>query len=190
MATSVTQTFDGGYIVTGRTGPDLNVQDAFLLKTNANGDSVWAKIFGGGGLDAGRSIVQTDDGGYAFAGETNSTGAGNFDMWLVKGDEYGNITSLGNMITSVIPASFALFQNYPNPFNPSTTITYDLPAASRVGLKLFNILGQEVRTLVEEVQPPGHYSVILDARNLASGVYFYRLDAASFVATKKLLFLK
>lgn len=190
IAPALTQTFDGGYIVAGVTGPNPNVQDAFLLKTNANGDSVWAKIFGGGGEDVARSVVQSEDGGYAFAGWTNSSGAGNFDMWLVKGDGNGNITNVGNMITSGIPTSFILFQNFPNPFNPSTTITYDLPAITRVGLRLYNILGQEVRTLVDEVQSPGHHSVLLDARNLASGVYFYRLDATSFVATKKLLLLK
>ncbi len=190
MATSVTQTFDGGYVVTGATGPNVNVQDAFLLKTNASGDSAWATIIGGGGLDLGRSVVQTDDGGYAFTGETNSFGAGNFDMWLVKSDENGTITGVGKTIAPGSPESFALFQNYPNPFNPSTTINYDLPATTRVGLRLYNILGQEVRTMVDEVQSPGHHSVRLDARNLASGVYFYRLDAASFVAVKKLLLLK
>jgi S-formylglutathione hydrolase FrmB len=91
---------------------------------------------------------------------------------------------------SSIPKAFALNQNYPNPFNPSTTIKYDLPIDTRVTLKLYNILGQEVATLVSEDQKAGYRSVDWNASNFASGVYFYRLEAGSFVSVKKLLLLK
>ncbi len=89
-----------------------------------------------------------------------------------------------------IPAAFALAQNYPNPFNPSTIIHFDIPMTSSVTLKLYNVLGQEVRTLVDEVKTPGRYDVRLDAAGLASGAYFYRIHAGSFVAVKKLLLLR
>jgi hypothetical protein len=89
-----------------------------------------------------------------------------------------------------IPAAFSLHQNYPNPFNPSTTIKYDLPKDSRVSLKLFNILGQEVETIINEDQMAGYKSVEWNASNVTSGVYFYRIHAGDFVASKKLLFLK
>jgi hypothetical protein len=89
-----------------------------------------------------------------------------------------------------LPKEFALRQNYPNPFNPSTTIKYALPTDSRVSLKLFNILGQEVLTLVNEEQKAGYKSVEWNALNFASGVYFYRLQAGDFVSSKKLLLLK
>lgn len=88
------------------------------------------------------------------------------------------------------PKNFVLYQNYPNPFNPSTVIRYSLPVNGLVALKMYNLLGQEVATLVNEVKQPGEYIVTWDARGLASGMYFYRLRAGSFVETKKMLLLK
>ena len=89
-----------------------------------------------------------------------------------------------------IPVAYGLEQNYPNPFNPSTTIRYELPKASHVTLKIFNAIGQEVSTLVDEVQEAGHRSVQWNAGSVASGVYFYRLQAGNFVSMKKLLLLR
>jgi hypothetical protein len=89
-----------------------------------------------------------------------------------------------------MPASFALEQNYPNPFNPTTVIQYSLPRATAVTLRVYNLLGQEVRTLVNGNQPAGQHSVEFDATSLASGVYLYKLEAGTFVATRKLLLLR
>ena len=89
-----------------------------------------------------------------------------------------------------VPASFSLGQNYPNPFNPTTTIRYGLPQGSHVTLTLFNTLGQQVAALVNENQNAGSYEVKFDGTNLGSGVYFYRLQAGSFVETKRLLLLR
>jgi hypothetical protein len=89
-----------------------------------------------------------------------------------------------------IPTSFALHQNYPNPFNPSTTVLYDLPLMSRVSIKLYNILGQEVATLVDEVQEAGYHRLVFDASALASGAYFYRIVADRFVNVKRMMILK
>jgi uncharacterized delta-60 repeat protein len=89
-----------------------------------------------------------------------------------------------------IPKEFALFQNYPNPFNPTTGIGYQLSANSYVTLKVYDVLGREVRTLVSERQTAGSHSVTLYAANLPSGVYFYRLEAGRYHDTKKLLLLK
>jgi Ice-binding-like/Secretion system C-terminal sorting domain len=92
------------------------------------------------------------------------------------------------------PEVFALSQNYPNPFNPSTTIRYSLEKSGMVSLKVYNILGQEVATLVNDRQDAGSYSVPFNTMqgkaNLASGVYFYRLDAGSFVSIKKMILMK
>jgi hypothetical protein len=97
-----------------------------------------------------------------------------------------------------IPDHFALQQNYPNPFNPSTTIEYQIPEDAMVNIPVYNILGQEVRSLVEGFQTAGFYSVVFDAATLPSGVYFYRLNASSvsggntdqFQETKKLVLIK
>ncbi len=89
-----------------------------------------------------------------------------------------------------LPKAFALEQNYPNPFNPSTVIRYQLPVNSHVTLKLYDVLGREVKTLIDASEDAGFNSVELDARNLASGIYYYRIVAGSFSDTRKLLLAK
>ena len=85
---------------------------------------------------------------------------------------------------------FNLEQNYPNPFNPSTTISYQLPATRYVNLKVFDILGNEIATLINEEKPAGSYEVKFDASKLSSGIYFYTLYAGDFIETRKMLLLK
>lgn len=94
-----------------------------------------------------------------------------------------------------LPTEYALEQNYPNPFNPSTTINFALPKAGNVQIAVFNVLGQEVNTLVSEGLPAGNHSVVWDGRNstgstISSGIYFYRISAGEFSQTKKMLMLK
>lgn len=94
-----------------------------------------------------------------------------------------------------VPTSYALYQNYPNPFNPSTEIRFDLPEAIRVELKIFNILGQEVATLVDDVRSAGAYQILWDGKNagglsVASGVYVYQIKAGNFQDAKKMVLLR
>jgi hypothetical protein len=89
-----------------------------------------------------------------------------------------------------VPLVYQLNQNYPNPFNPTTQITFTLPIASTVSLKVYNILGQVVATLAQGTQPKGNYTVLFEGKNLASGVYFYRLEAGSFIQVRKMVLLK
>jgi GH35 family endo-1,4-beta-xylanase len=88
------------------------------------------------------------------------------------------------------PSSYELKQNFPNPFNPTTNIQYNIPKTSTVTLKVYDILGRLVQTLVNSEQKPGNYSVTFNAQNFSSGVYFYQLQAGSFTETKKLLLVK
>jgi hypothetical protein len=92
------------------------------------------------------------------------------------------------------PQEFALLQNYPNPFNPSTRIQYSLEKAGMVSLKIYNVLGLEVATLVNAYQEANSYTVQFNSNegglDLSSGVYFYRLEAGSFVSTKRLILMK
>jgi hypothetical protein len=92
--------------------------------------------------------------------------------------------------TPTFPSSFALHQNYPNPFNPTTEIRYDVPVATHVRLAVFDVIGREVATLVDEVEQPGYRSVQFASGRFASGVYFYRLTAGTFVATRKMIVMK
>ena len=88
------------------------------------------------------------------------------------------------------PSHYELEQNYPNPFNPTTTLKYAIPKESRVQLDVFNLLGEVVATLEDQVRQPGYYEATFDGRNVASGVYLYRIRAGDFVMTKKLVLLK
>jgi parallel beta-helix repeat protein len=86
--------------------------------------------------------------------------------------------------------SFQLFQNYPNPFNPTTKIKYHLASPGFVSLKLFNVLGNEVETLIDDYKPAGTYEAVFNAKESPSGIYFYKITAGGFVKTKKMLLIK
>jgi hypothetical protein len=101
----------------------------------------------------------------------------------------GTITSVGEQ-KSNMPARYELSQNYPNPFNPITNISYQVPSAGHINLKVYDILGREAAILVDEIKPAGTYSVRWEASHFSSGMYFYRLQAGHFVDTKKLLLIK
>ena len=89
-----------------------------------------------------------------------------------------------------IAETFELCQNYPNPFNPTTTIQYKLPEASFVTLKVYNVIGEEIKTLVSEYQSPGQHNVMFDASELSNGVYFYRIKSGQYTDMKKMILTK
>ena len=122
---------------------------------------------------------------------------------LGSGTFCGNPTEVESETDIALPTEFSLSQNYPNPFNPSTKIKYTIPnvtlgsssrAESReegfVTLRVYDVLGNEVTTLVNEEKPAGSYEVEFNASNLSSGIYFYKLSAGSFTETKKMTVLK
>jgi hypothetical protein len=93
-------------------------------------------------------------------------------------------------IQGALPSDFTLEQNYPNPFNPATNIRFSLPEANQVTLKVYNTLGQEVATLVNEFMNAGAFEVSFDAQNLPTGTYFYSITAGDFKSVKKMLLIK
>jgi hypothetical protein len=108
----------------------------------------------------------------------------------LSGDAVLEIVTSVESNNSEIPSSFELEQNYPNPFNPSTTISYSAPELSFGTLKVYDVLGNEIATLVNEEIPVGSYDVGFNAINLPSGVYFYKIQAGDFVETKKMILMK
>ena len=181
----IEQTTDNGFIfITWSIGSSGN---SSLIKINTLGDVVWTRMY----TDiTARSVLQTSDGGYAIGGYTFPFGFGNAEVYLVKTDGNGIVSSVKDDGNNSIPAEYALHQNYPNPFNPSTSISYSIPKQAHVRLQIFNPLGQLIATLVDQDKPPGTYTVIWDAGTRSSGLYFYRIAAGEFVQTRKALFLK
>ena len=95
-----------------------------------------------------------------------------------------------NVTINPIPAIFSLGQNYPNPFNPTTTISYQIPTNGYVAIKVFDVIGREITTLVNEYKPAGSYTIQFDAFHLSSGTYFYTFQSGEYEAVKKLLVIK
>jgi hypothetical protein len=110
-------------------------------------------------------------------------------MWLIRTNSDGVVTHVDDEKLTP-PESPVLHQNYPNPFNPTTTIEYTLPRASSVTLKVYNLLGREVRTLAHGQQAAGSHSVVFEAGELTSTIYFYKLQTDSFSEIRKMLLVR
>lgn len=126
---------------------------------------------------------------YSFA-DNNLANVSNCKYRLKQIDSDGKFKYSNVIEVNIQPTSFELSQNYPNPFNPSTKISWQSPISSHQTLKIYDVLGNEVATLLNEVKPAGIYEVEMNAANLSSGVYYYKLQAGSFVETKKMLLLR
>ncbi len=183
---SIKQLPDGGFIVAGMSSHGAGSYDVYVVRTNAAGDSLWARTIGGGGDDRGYGVIALPGGGYAVSGWAWSYGLGQGDVYLVKLTE--SIT--GNVEINSVPKSSALYQNYPNPFNPSTKIRFSLAAGTNVRLTVHDMGGKEVEVLVNENLKAGVYTADWHPVNLSSGIYFYTLKTSDFAETKKMIFIK
>ena len=108
--------------------------------------------------------------------------------WTVPLTDSSTITIVQDEIFE--PEEFLLFQNYPNPFNPSTTLSFQLPEAGYVTLKVYDMLGNELETLVNAVRPAGVHEVTFNSGNLSSGLYLYKMNSGNFEKTRKMLLVK
>jgi hypothetical protein len=158
-------------------------RDGFLYCINGKGDSLIFRSQFSDWLYSVNSIPSID---------------GNNSYEVLAGTRDGIVASLSGGTDTVttagtsleIPTEYTLYQNYPNPFNPGTKIEFKIPTAGLVSLKVYDLLGREVTTLIKEELKPGNYKIDFDASTLASGIYFYTLNAEDFVSTKKMILLK
>lgn len=171
---------NNGYIyVLGSTAPILRTHMA-MIKYSSSGVHQWSYV---------TSINENGESPVAIAVDSS-------DNVYVAGGDGHYLTLKYSQIAGIIPVSnelpdvYRLYQNYPNPFNPKTKINYQLPISNYVKLVVYNVLGNEIATLVNEKQTAGTYEVEWDGSNFASGVYFYRLTTDNYTETKKMLMIK
>jgi len=183
-----------GYI---HDGNGNNVEGAVATLINENGVVVNATIsdldgsFVMEGLSSGSYQLTSSMVDYSASSQSNVTleSANNYvsaDI-VVTSDAVTGVESSNN---NAVVSSYSIDQNYPNPFNPTTVISYQLPANGLVTIKVYNVIGKEIATLVNEYQQSGKYSKTFSANELTSGVYFYTIKSGSFSATKKMILLK
>jgi hypothetical protein len=127
---------------------------------------------------------------YSFTDRNLSSGKYHYRLKQIDFNGNFEYFNLNNEVNIGVPVKFDLNQNYPNPFNPSTKIDYDLPYDGKVTLKIFDISGKEVTTIVNEFLSAGYYSVNFNAGDLSSGIYFYSLQSQGFVMTKKMVLVR
>jgi len=165
------------------TATELNNR-GFEIERSTNKTS-WKKI----GFLEGKGTT-TEPQQYSFEDRLSGIVSSKFYYRLKQVDFDGSFEYSKIVEVEIIPSDFLLTQNYPNPFNPATTISYQLPVNSFVSLKVYDVIGNEVATLVNETEKPGSYHVVFSAEQFPSGVYFYKLQAGNFVQTRKMILLK
>ena len=164
----------------------FNPLSPYTVETNSNGK---AHVLLGGN-------PTVTDSAWPGSGEYIGNGrltikdtSGVIDSFQIDISYYATITITGDE-EELLPQSFELYQNYPNPFNPQTQITYSVPKATDVTIKIYDVLGREIAVLVNERKQPGEYKATWNAEGLSSGVYFYRIVAGEFVETKKMVIIR
>ncbi len=177
----------------------LSLSNPWITSILTIGSNIFAGTFGDGiwrSTNNGNTWSQINDGLASGAYYVLSLGVN--DQYIFAGTNGSNIwrRPLSQVVTDVNsevnlqPEKFSLEQNYPNPFNPSTIIKFSIPNEQYVTLTIFNSLGEEVKELVNEDKPAGDYSVLFDASQLTSGIYFYKISAGSFTQSRKMILVK
>lgn len=190
--------------------------DSCIIETSTNNGTTWTRLIGMGASETVSSGTNssgnmTTVGGPLTAAFTPTAAnqwaskvflmpVGTNKVRFVAKSGYGNnlyidniksgtITGIGTQLT-LTPDNYNLAQNFPNPFNPVTTINFSLPKTSKVSIKIYDVLGKELRTLVNETKPAGVYDISFDASSFSSGVYFYRIEADNFSDIKRMMLIK
>ncbi len=175
--------------VTGESGGNNSGQDYATVKYNNSGSQQWAVIYNGPGNSTDRAyaiVVDNTDNVYVTGTSQHSSLLSSEDYLTIKYADPLAVTPVSNET----PAKFNLYQNYPNPFNPVTTIKVDIARESDVSIELYDILGNKIRGLIKKNLHPGSYEISLDAENLPSGIYIYRMTSDAYTESKKMILLK
>ena len=162
---------------------DDTSESAFGL--SSSGEQVWLENTSGLIADSTTFPALTVDQSYGRIPD-----GGDWQIMDTISRGFSNSTPTGIKDEALSITDYKLNQNYPNPFNPSTTISFSIPVQGNVSLKIYDVLGKEVVTLVDEMKGAGNYQITFDAAQLASGMYFYRLDTKNFSEVKKMILLK
>jgi hypothetical protein len=173
---------DGNIILRWSTATEINNKIFQIERRKENSNFVTIGFVEGKG-------TTTEQQEYSYVDRNVTTGKYFYRLKQIDFDgtfEYSNEIE----VDVSLPKTFSLGNCYPNPFNPSTKIIYEIPKQSTVILKVYDILGNEVSTLVNEMKSAGSYQIVFDASELSNGVYFYRLQADNFIETKKMILMK
>ncbi len=172
---------DGNIVVVGYVHLSTGFQMTGICYTTT-GEQIWHRYYNSAGSMGYGGCLTANNDGLILCGFSSGAYLTKTNLWgLLNAPEHATIG---------LPQTTGLMDNYPNPFNPTTTIRYTIPKNSKVSLKIFDLAGHEVTTLVDTHQSPGEYNVVFDGRNLAAGTYFARMTAGDFVHTQKLILLK
>jgi uncharacterized protein (TIGR02145 family) len=174
---------NGNVKLNWNTATELNTS-SFDVEKNTDGNTSWQKIASVKASGNSSSPVS-----YSYIDKIANAGKYNYRLKMIDNDGSYKYSSIVNADV-LSPLTFELSQNYPNPFNPSTLIRYKTPISGLVSIKVFDALGKEVSTLVNEVKPSGNYEVSFNAKNLSSGIYYYQMRSGNFIETKKLTLIK
>ena len=189
-AKSITVDNIGNSYITGNTQSPTTINDIITIKYDKNGNLIWQKIYSTPsnptGQDFGKSI-NLDNYNNVFVSGSCVLSSGNYGITSIK---YSKLTNVPNSSISV-QREFKLYQNFPNPFNPNTIINYQCSMFNHVAIKVYDVLGNEIATLINERKNAGSSEVEFDGSNLSSGIYYYSLFLdGKLIDTKKMLLLK
>jgi len=188
---SICQTPDSCYLIAASTNSiGAGSNDVYLIKLDANLDTLWTETYGGANNDYPQEIMCGSDSNYVVIGTTESFGNSN-DVYFLKIEDNSptGIDAFSDN-NGTIANTYYLSQNFPNPFNPTTKISYTLPKNEFVEINLFNIKGQTIKTLFSGQKNAGTHELTIKAYDMAGGIYFYKIKAGEYFKVRKMILLR
>ena len=184
---SIVTDIEGNVYVGGGSDRKINDLIYMLIKYDPNGDLLWTKNYFSSIISEDFIYdISLDNGNNIFVTGISIGQGSSFDFATIK---YSQTTGILH-VSDIVPENFSLYQNYPNPFNPSTNLEFGISKPEFVSLRVYDLLGNEIVTLVNEALPSGSYKIKFDGSGLSSGIYFYKMNAGEFTSIKKMIFLK